>query len=76
MDFREVRLEEWRPVKKPLQEPRHEMTVAWIRRCWGKWKKWAGLRYVLKVKGMGLTDGLGIAMREKEESRKTPRSGV
>lgn len=27
----------------------HEMTMAWIRQCWWKWKKWADLRYVLEV---------------------------
>lgn len=30
----------------------------------------------LEVKGMGLTDRLGMGMRGKEKSRKTPRFGV
>lgn len=43
---------------------------------WWKWKKQADLKYVLEVKRLGFTDGLGLKMRGKEESRKIPRFGL
>lgn len=53
-----------------------QTSVAWIWQSWWKWKKQAYLKDVWEVKGMGLTGRLGMGMRGKEKSRKTPRFGV